>query len=90
MPSPDWLVGCAVLLALAHLYALPAVLGAARDAPELRRVVLLDLCWGWTVLGWWTALRLALRSPHGAAQPDRDERAWSVIAPRTASLGGPR
>ena len=57
----DRVVGLAAVVAALLLYLLPLLLAAKRDAPQLRRVVLVDVLLGWTVVGWLYYLALACR-----------------------------
>ena len=60
----DHLLGGAALVAAALLYLLPLLVGAHRDVPPLRRLVLVNVLLGWTVLGWLYCLALAVRRPR--------------------------
>ena len=66
--SAERLLEVAALLAANLLYLLPVLLVAERNAPDLRRVVLVDVLLGWTVAGWLYCLWLALRQPALAAR----------------------
>lgn len=51
-----------VLLWLFVLYLLPTIIGAARHAPDVGAVAVVNVLLGWTVLGWIVALALACRT----------------------------
>jgi Superinfection immunity protein len=54
---------CTLAAASAALYLLPLLIGAARRAPDLGAVAVINIALGWTLAGWIIALALALRSP---------------------------
>ena len=43
------------------LYIVPTLMALVRGSRELTSVLLLNLCLGWTVVGWVAALRRSLR-----------------------------
>jgi hypothetical protein len=57
----------AMIIGSAGLYLLPLIIAAARRAPDLAAVALLDILLGWTFAGWVVALVLALRPDQPAA-----------------------
>lgn len=59
----DRALGVLALVLAALLYLLPLLLAAAADVPRLRRVVLLNVWLGWTVVVWAYCLVLALSKP---------------------------
>jgi Superinfection immunity protein len=50
----------------AVLYLLPAIIGIARRVPDIGALAVINILLGWTLLGWVTALALALRSAPAA------------------------
>ena len=70
----DRLLGVLALVGAALLYLLPLLVGAHRDAPHLRRLVLVNVLLGWTVAGWLYCLVLAVRRPR--RQPVPRAPAW--------------
>jgi hypothetical protein len=50
------------LLFITALYFAPAIVAAARHTHNATAVLLLNLFLGWTVIGWFVALLLALSS----------------------------
>lgn len=70
--SADRAAGVAALLLAALLYLTPLIVAAAGDAPALRRIVLLNVWLGWTVVGWAYCLVLARRKPPAPAR-----RSWT-------------
>lgn len=74
--------GCVALMA-AELYLLPIVVGWARHVPGLRAVVVIDIMLGWTVVGWFVAVKMALRPVRGerAARslPDEERRVAAAV-----------
>ena len=67
MSSAERLLGLGALAAANLLYLLPLLVAAKRDVPQLRRIVLLNVLLGWTVVGWLYCLWLALRPARRAA-----------------------
>src|SRR6266508_3239329 len=47
---------------LISLYLLPAIVAFVRDAPDTGSVMVLNLFFGWTFVGWVVALAMAARS----------------------------
>lgn len=68
--TADRVVGLAALIAALLVYLLPSLFAAHRDAPQLRRVVLVDVLLGWTVVGWLYCLIRARRRLQVAAPAD--------------------
>jgi len=50
-----------VIVVVIAAYLLPTLVAWLRPASELAVVVIVNVALGWTVLGWWVALVLALR-----------------------------
>lgn len=50
------LVAVAVLLILLALYFLPAIVGSRRDHHNQTAIAVLNLLFGWTLLGWGLAM----------------------------------
>jgi len=50
-----------VIVVVIAAYLLPTLIAWLRHASELAVVVIVNVALGWTVLGWWVALVLALR-----------------------------
>jgi hypothetical protein len=48
-------------------YLLPILVAWLRHSPDLGVVIVIDLCLGWTLIGWLIALTLALRKPASPA-----------------------
>ena len=67
--SLDRLLGVLTLVAAALLYLLPLLVGAHRDAPQLRRLVLVNVLLGWTAVAWLYCLVLAARRPRRQPLP---------------------
>jgi hypothetical protein len=89
------LVGACAVAAVAYLA--PTLIALVRLSSDSRRILLLNICLGWTVVGWLYALRLACRrsAPVPAAaedwtpwRPGRPEAALSLPAPRTTYADG--
>ena len=65
-----------LLVFLAGIYVLPTVLTILRNHPEKKSVIILNLCFGWTLLGWliamvWSVLPLKML-PFGRRTSDVD------------------
>jgi hypothetical protein len=60
-----------VVLAVAGtvLYFLPTIVGAARGAARMGVIFLLNLLFGWSLVGWLVALVLALRAAPPVLHP---------------------
>jgi hypothetical protein len=52
---------CMIIAVVVAAYLLPTLVAWLRHAPDLAAVTVVNLALGWTVLGWWAALALALR-----------------------------
>ncbi len=65
--------GLAVLLLLLAAYFIPVLIAYGRGHDQLTLIVVLDVCFGWTVLGWLVALLWSLTAiePGPAAAPFR-------------------
>jgi hypothetical protein len=50
-----------VLVIVIAAYLLPTLVAGLRHAPDITAVIVVNFALGWTVLGWWLALALALR-----------------------------
>jgi hypothetical protein len=50
-----------VVVIVIAAYLLPTLVACLRHAPDITAVIVVNLALGWTVLGWWLALALALR-----------------------------
>lgn len=72
-------VGVAVIAAVVLLYVLPALLAYINRRKHARAIMMLNLSFGWTLLGWALALLLA-------SIPDSVARAST---PRVAARGIP-
>lgn len=58
------------LTALTAMYFLPAAIAVLRNVPDVGSVVVVNLFFGWTFVGWVVALALAVRSaPRPSAPP---------------------
>jgi hypothetical protein len=55
------------LLFFGVLYFLPAIIAAARHTHNVTGILLLNIFLGWTVVGWFVALLMALCSMPGYA-----------------------
>ena len=47
---------------LLTLYFLPTIVALVRSAPDTGSVIVLNLCLGWTFLGWVISMAMAARS----------------------------
>jgi hypothetical protein len=68
------------VLFILPLYLMPAIFG--RDQQNASFILLLNLLLGWTIIGWFAALHLALKlSPadKGVAAPFRFRRHWNNL-----------
>jgi hypothetical protein len=54
-----WLL---LVVVVGLVYFAPSILAATRRAPRLRRVIVVNLFFGWTFLGWVAAMVLADRA----------------------------
>lgn len=64
-------------------YMMPTLAAVALRRPDPWRVLVLNLCFGWTIVGWLVALRIASRPPRHAA-PANDWSPWSPGRPEAA------
>ncbi|QFG22890.1 superinfection immunity protein [Actinomadura sp. WMMB 499] len=84
IPS-DWIFGLGLVAAFVVLAVLPTFIAIARGADDLPYIVLLNVLFGATVIGWPIALVLAIRWPRRYPRPRRP------LKPQPpASNGGPR
>jgi hypothetical protein len=51
------------LLILAVLYFIPAIVAFRRQHPNATPIMVLNICLGWTILGWVAALVWSLMNP---------------------------
>lgn len=67
-----------VVLAVAGtlLYFLPTIVGAARGATRMAAVFLVNLLFGWSLVGWLVALVMALRPVPPVVHPGPPPGAW--------------
>lgn len=54
-------INVVLLILIIALYMLPSLIASARDHPRRRAIVLLNILFGWTLIGWvllflWAAL----------------------------------
>lgn len=73
--------GVAVIAVLALLYCLPALVAYAHRRKHAGVIMLLNLSFGWTFLGWVLALVLACVPDHSAAQASAPAPQALVFAP---------
>ncbi len=66
------------------LYTLPTLVSLIRRNPLTLRVLVLNMCLGWTVVGWAFALRLACRRGPTVATPPEDWSPWRPGRPEAA------
>jgi hypothetical protein len=59
MPGPETLL---IVLLFLPLYFLPTIIAVVRKAPNLVAVILVNLLFGWSFIGWIVALVMSLRS----------------------------
>jgi hypothetical protein len=57
-----------LIVAKVIIYVVPSLIAALRQAERLRRVVIVNLLLGWTVIGWIIAMVMATR-PHPPPYP---------------------
>ena len=60
-----WLV---LIMGKVIIYVVPSLIAARRQAERLRRIVMVNLLLGWTVIGWIIAMVMATR-PHPPPYP---------------------
>ena len=68
---PDWLLGLGLIAALAVLAVLPTFIALVRGADDLPYIVLLNVLFCVTVIGWPIAVVLAMRWPRRHPRPSR-------------------
>jgi len=68
----DVFVTLGIIVALILLYFCPTMIAVDRRARPLGLVVLLNLVLGWTIVGWFAALLIALLSPTLPARTTRN------------------
>ncbi|HVB17778.1 MAG TPA: superinfection immunity protein [Stellaceae bacterium] len=56
------------VLMIAVAYMLPTLIAYARDASERQTIVIVNLAFGWTLIGWIVALMWATHAPPAAIQ----------------------
>ncbi|HXW44057.1 MAG TPA: superinfection immunity protein [Streptosporangiaceae bacterium] len=56
-----------LVLVVLGLYWLPSIIGYVRQSPAIVNVVVTNALLGWTIVGWYIALAMALR-PRAAQQ----------------------
>jgi Superinfection immunity protein len=56
------LLSIVVVLLAGAIYLLPLIVGLARGAPDIGSVAVINVLFGWTLVGWVASLALALRS----------------------------
>lgn len=56
------LLGLALVLALVALYVTPSLVGWARGVRNLGSLIVVNLAFGWTFIGWFVALAMAMRT----------------------------
>lgn len=66
------------------IYITPTLLSVARSSAHVRRIVVLNTCVGWTIVGWAYALRLAWRPAPGRAHPRSEWTPWRAGRPEAA------
>lgn len=85
------IVLCNLALASAVLYLLPVLIGWVRRVPHIGSIAAINVLLGWTLIGWVTALAIALRSvreagaavqivqnlPASPAAVPPEDRAWA-------------
>lgn len=76
---------CMVIAVVIAAYLLPTLVAWLRHAPDIAAVIVVNIALGWTVLGWWAALALALRR----AQPSAVQMFSQVNVPASHSLPPP-
>jgi hypothetical protein len=64
------------LLFAGALYFLPAIIAAIRHTHNATGILLLNVFLGWTVIGWFVALLMALFSMPYCAYPYYYRRGW--------------
>ncbi|MFD0900120.1 superinfection immunity protein [Actinomadura sediminis] len=70
IPS-DWIFGLGLITVLVVLAVLPTFIALARGADDLAYIVLLNVLFCATVIGWPIALYFAIRWPRRSPQPSR-------------------
>lgn len=56
----DWQI---FITFIAIFYFLPAAIAGLRGHPHLKKIFLVNLFLGWSVIGWWVALIWSFTSP---------------------------
>ena len=69
-----------LFLLAAAVYLLPAGLAVYRDCKATAWIVLVDICLGWTILGWFAALGWAA---SGSVRPDAPRMTTPPARPAT-------
>src|SRR5919201_136052 len=81
----DALWGALTVAALLGLYALPSLYAAVRKTSMLAIILVLNLVLGWTGIGWFAALALAVLLPPAAARTP----AAGILSPASGSTADP-
>ena len=95
-PSPA-AVGVFLACALV-IFLLPTLIAAWKRAPNLGKVVLINLLLGWSMIGWAVALVMSLRHRRSSSKIGKHNEvttpafveAWSRARPSTAPVAPPR
>jgi hypothetical protein len=81
--APALLIIIGIIVVSALLYFLPTIIGSVRRAPSLLGIVLVNIFFGWSIIGWIVALVLALRTRQpGYRRRTVDEiQRWPGLSP---------
>ncbi|MGH2667737.1 MAG: superinfection immunity protein [bacterium] len=58
-------------LVVVGLYFAPLIVAVARQHHQLGPIAVVDVCLGWTLIGWVVAMAMALSAPPGAQRRSR-------------------
>jgi hypothetical protein len=76
-----------VPLMLIFLYFLPTVAAIASGHPAFQSVFIINLFFGWTIIGWFVALSWTLRRPDSAKNPGYRLTPFGAVPNRTPAEG---
>ena|SRR5579859_4979232 len=80
----------ALPLLLVFLYFLPTAAAIANSSPDFQAIFILNLVFGWTIIGWVVAVGWALRASRAPKTPGFRITPFGAVPERTPADQGPK
>lgn len=72
------ILSVSLMLAAGLVYILPIILAQTLNSPQPNKILLINLFLGWTVIGWFIALTMALNKQASGEHPRAE---WDRLGP---------